>query len=306
LPRGEEPLAQVARFFLALLCSLGVAHAAPLRVVASTGDLCSLAVAVGGEALSTSCLVPPGADGEDFQPRPQDLVRLRDAQVLVRVGVDYDLWLDKPLADSGNAAIQRGAPGYVDASSYVALLDVRAGGIGADAGHAHGRGNPHYWLDPRNAEFITAAILEAFARVDPANARAYEANRLAFLAKLDGKIGEWSRMLEGSPPLIVYHDSWPYFARRFRLRVVGVIEPRPGVPPGPSHLAALAREAQSAHVAAVVREPHEPERDCAFIARAGGAKVLVLASNVGTVPDATDYISLIDYDVRTLARVGRP
>ena len=261
---------------------------------------------MGGDAIAPKCLVPPGGDGEDFQPRPQDVVGLRDAQVLVRVGVDYDLWLDKPLADSGNATIQRGAPGYVDASSYVALLDIRAGGLAPDAGHAHGRGNPHYWLDPRNAEFITAAILEALVRVDPANARTYDANRVAFLASLEAKIVEWTRLLERAPPLIAYHDSWPYLARRFRLRIVGVIEPRPGVPPGPSHLAALARAAREAKVGAVIREPHEPSRDCDFIARSSGAKVLVLASSVGAVPGAGDYLSLIDYDVRTLSHVGRP
>ncbi len=285
---------------------LGAAHAAPLRLVATTAELCSLALAVGGGAVAPTCLVPPGADGEDFQPRPQDLARLRDAQVLVRVGVDYDLWLDKPLSDSGNAAIQRGAPGYVDASSYGALLDVRAGGIGADAGHAHGRGNPHYWLDPRNAEFITAAILEALAWVDPANARTYDANRSVFLGRLDAKIADWTRMLEHAPPLVAYHDSWPYLARRFRLHIVGVIEPRPGVPPGPSHLAALARAARDAHVGAVIREATSPSSDCGFVARASGAKVVILASSVGAVPEAADYIALIDYDVRTLARVGRP
>ena len=301
---AQEHLAQVTRCLLFLAALAGAAQAAPLRLVATTGELCSLARAVGGEAIEAACLVPPGRDGEDFQPRPQDLAGLRTAQVLVRVGVDYDLWLDRPLAESGNPAIQRGGSGYVDASSYIALLDVRAGGIGSEAGHAHGRGNPHYWLDPANAQFITASILEALARVDPANARRYEANRAAFLARLDAKIRDWSRQLAHPPPLIAYHETWPYLARRFRLHVVGVIEMRPGVPPSASHLAQLSRQAKDNAVGAVIREPHEPERDAAFIARASGAKVVVLASSVGAVPQATDYLTLIDYDVQALARVG--
>ncbi|HEX4781829.1 MAG TPA: metal ABC transporter substrate-binding protein [Usitatibacter sp.] len=285
-------------------------------LVATTAELCSLARSVGGEAIEASCLVPAGQDGESFQPRPQELKRLASAQVLVRVGVDFDLWLDKPLAEAGNASVRRGGPGYVDASSYIALLDVRAGGIGDDAGHAHGRGNPHYWLDPANAELITGSILEALARVDPANAKRYEANRLAFLVRLDAKIAEWSRLLAHAPALVAYHDTWPYFARRFRLHFVGAIEMRPGVPPSAAHMASLAREAREARVGAVIREPHEPERDAAFIARACGATVAVMASSVGAVPEAADYISLIDYDVRTLANlpargdrmdhVGRP
>ena len=207
----------------------------------------------------------------------------------MRVGVDYDLWLDRLLRAARGVQV-------IDASTDVALLDVRAGGIGPGDGHAHGRGNPHYWLDPVNAQMITATLLEAFARLDPANAPRYDANRRAFMSRLDGKLAQWSSALSKSPPLISYHDTWPYFARRFRLRFVGVIEQRPGVPPGPSHLAALVDKAKAEKIAFVVREAHEPQRDADFIASHAGAKVVTLASH------GDDYISLIDNNVRQLAR----
>jgi ABC-type Zn uptake system ZnuABC Zn-binding protein ZnuA len=199
--------------------------------------------------------------------------------------------------------LQRGGAGYIDASTDVALLDVRAGGIGPGDGHAHGRGNPHYWLDPANAEAITGTILEALARLDPANAKRYEANRLAFLGRLDEKTAQWSRLLAPGQgrALIAYHDTWPYLARRFRLRFLGVIETRPGVAPSPSHLASLASEGRKERVVAIVREPHEPARDADFIASRTGAVVVVLASGVDAVPQARDYVSLIDYNVRALA-----
>lgn len=291
-------MAQVAA--LLVLALAFAASAAPLKVVATTAEMRSLAQAVGGDRVEVASLIPPGIDGEAFQPRPRDVALLREAGVVVRVGADYDLWLDGLLRQSGNAAIQRGAPGYVDASTDVALLDVRAGGVAGD-GHAHGRGNPHYWLDPVNAQAITGTLLEALARVDPANARRYEANRLAFLNALESRIAEWQRLLERPPALIAYHDTWPYFARRFRLRFVGIIESRPGIAASPSHLAQLARAAGSERVAAVVREPHEPARDAEFIASRAGARVAILASGVGAVPGARDYLSLIDYNVRTLA-----
>jgi ABC-type Zn uptake system ZnuABC Zn-binding protein ZnuA len=273
--------------------------AAPLKIVATTAEMRSLAEAVGGDRITAVALIPPGVDGEAFQPKPQDVALLREASLVVRVGADYDLWLDGLLRQSGNAEIQRGARGYVDASTDVALLDVRAGGLGD--GHAHGRGNPHYWLDPMNAQAITGTLLEALARVDPGNARHYEANRLAFLAKLDGRLAEWQKLLAKPPTLIAYHDSWPYLARRFRLRFVGVVETRPGIAPSPAHLAQLARTASSEHIAAVVREPHEPLRDAEFVASKAGARVAVLTTGVGAVPQARDYLSLIDYNVRTLA-----
>ena len=223
---------------------------------------------------------------------------MRDAQAVLRVGVDYDLWLDRLLRQSGNAAVQRGGAGYIDASTDVALLDVRGGGIGPGDGHAHGRGNPHYWLDPANAEMVTGTIFEALVRLDPANAKKYEANRIAFLAKLDAKLAQWINELRDVGPIVAYHDTWPYFARRFRLRFIGIIETRPGVPPSPSHLASLAR----LKPALIVREPHEPKRDVDFLAARTGARVVILASTVGAVPEARDYLSLIEYNVRALSR----
>ena len=97
--------------------------------------------------------------------------------MVVRVGLDYDLWADRLLTQAGNRAIGRGGPGYVDASFGIAALELRGMSVGPGDGHAHGNGNPHYWLDPKNAEVITATILEALTRIDPANAAAYEANR---------------------------------------------------------------------------------------------------------------------------------
>jgi ABC-type Zn uptake system ZnuABC Zn-binding protein ZnuA len=294
--------AQCLALLLFALCS----HAAPLEIVTTTAELSSLALAVGGDAIHASHLIPAGQDGEIFQPRPQDVAKLRAARAVVRVGVDYDLWLDPLLRQSQNRSIQRGAPGYVDASRDIALLDVRAGGIGQSDGHAHGRGNPHYWLDPMNAEIITATILESLAALDPPNAKRYEANRLAFLAELERRMDGWKRALDHVPDhpaaLIAHHDTWPYFARRFRLHFAGIIEPRPGVPPAPAHLASLARLSD---VKAVIREPHEPVRDAQFIAVKTGAPVVILASSVGAVPEARDYLSLIDYNVRTLSQAIR-
>ena len=293
--------ARAGASFLTLLFSAFCAWAAPFEVVATTAELQSLAVAVGGDAIRASHLIPAGQDGEAFQPRPQDLEKLRGARAVVRVGVDYDLWLDPLLRQAANASIQRGGPGYVDASRDIALLDVRAGGIVND-GHAHGRGNPHYWLDPLNAEVITGTILESFAALDPPNAKRFEANRLAFLAELERRMDGWKRILDRPGVLVAQHDTWPYFARRFRLRFAGIIEPRPGVPPGPAHLASLT---SLRDVKAVIREPHEAERDARFIASKTGARVVVLASSVGAVSEARDYLSLIDYDVRTLGEALR-
>jgi ABC-type Zn uptake system ZnuABC Zn-binding protein ZnuA len=271
-------------------------------VVTTTTDLRSLTEVVGGDRVVAVSLVPPTMDAEEYQPKPQDVLRLKQARLLVRVGLDYDLWVDRLLAQAGKPMISRGGPAYVDASFAIAVLELRGMSVGPGDGHAHGSGNPHYWLDPKNAETITANIVEALARIDPANAATYEANRQAFLARLNSKLTEWETKLSAlkNMPIIAYHNSWPYFARRFRLDFVDFIEIKPGVPPSPSHLAGIVRSMRERGTHIVVREPHEPERDVAFVANKAGAKVVTLAASVGALPKTDDYISLFEVNVEAL------
>src|SRR5205085_4418459 len=192
------------------------------------------------------------------------------------------------LLQAGNGEIRRGGPGYVDASFAVTVLELRGMSVGPGDGHAHGSGNPHYWLDPKNAEIMTGTILETLARIDPAHAPSYEANRTAFLTRLEAKLAEWEARLTPlkAMPLVAYHNSWPYFARRFRLDFAGFIEPKPVVPPSPSHLAGIVRTMQARGVRIVVREPHEPKRHVDFVADKAGAKAVTLAASAGALPPA--------------------
>jgi ABC-type Zn uptake system ZnuABC Zn-binding protein ZnuA len=277
-----------------------------IHVVTTTTDLRSLAEAVGGDLIEAVSLVPANFNAEEYQPKPQDVLRLKNARLVVRVGLDYDLWFDRLLQASATSDIKRGGPGYVDASFGIAPLEVRGVTVGPGDGHAHGSGNPHYWLDPKNAEFITANILEGLTRIDPANTKTYEANRQAFLARLVQKLTEWETRLAPlkSMPLIAYHNSWPYFARRFRLDFADFLEIKPGVPSTPSHLAGILETMRTRGVRIVVREPHEPERDVAFVAAKTGASVVVLAASVGALPGTGDYLALFDTDVAALVNAA--
>lgn len=273
-----------------------------IQVITTTTDLRSLTEAVGGDRVVAKNLVPAGMDAEDYQPKPQDVLRLKNAHMFVRVGLDYDLWADRLIAQADRPALGRGGPGYVDASFAVAVLELRGMSVSPGDGHAHGSGNPHYWLDPKNAKIITGTILEALARIDPTNAAKYEANRLAFLERLNVKLTEWEARLAPlkAMPIVAYHNSWPYFARRFRLDFVGFIETKPGVPPSAAHLAGIVKTARARGVRIVVREPHEPERDVAFVASKAEASVVTLAASVGALAQARDYISLIEANVEAL------
>jgi len=274
----------------------------PIAVVTTTTDLRSLAEAVGGNRVAATSLVPGNLDPEDYQPKPQDLLRVKAAGLLARVGLDYDLWLDGLLARVMRPEIGRGGPAYVDASSGIAVLELRGMSVGSGDAHAHGSGNPHYWLDPRNAAIITANILDGLSRIDPENAMRYESNRAAFLARLEMKLADWDSRLTflRAVPIIAYHNSWPYFARRFRLDIAEFIEIKPGVPPSAYHLANLVHTMRARNVRIVLKEPHDPQRHIAFVADKAGARIVTLAASVGALPQAQDYISLFDTNIEAL------
>ena len=309
---GEEVTVRPAHRLRAWLTTLVVALAAvpahaALSVVATTTDLKSLVEAVGGDRVAVTALVPPTLDPHDFQPRPQDLARVKSARLVVRVGLDHDLWLDRLLQQAGQRGLIRGGEGYVDTSFGITLLEVRGAQVGPTGGHAHGAGNPHYWLDPANAEMITGTVFEALVRLDPANARHYEQRRNRFLDELQRRIAVWQQALaplQGAP-LIAYHTTWAYLARRFKLNLAAYIEPRPGIPPSPAHLGEVLRIAREQKALAVLRQPHESEKNAAFIATRSGARLVLVAASVGAVPQAADYFSLFDYNVATLAALAR-
>jgi ABC-type Zn uptake system ZnuABC Zn-binding protein ZnuA len=298
---------------LVLACTLGLAFigqsaaARSMRIVASTSDLASLAQAVAGDLAQVDTIVPPAADPEAFEPRPSDLARLKGASIVVRVGLGYDDWLNKLLTMHGDAAVNRGGAGYVDASVGIPLLEVKGSQLDPAAardGHAHGLANPHYWLDPANAKTISGAIAEAGIRVAPEMAEKFIANRDDFLSRLNASLARWEQLLapHRAARLIAYHNTWPYFARRFRLDVVDVIEIKEGVAPSPARLAKLAAIMRERKIRLIVHEPFEPEEASQLLARRTGAAVVKLAPSVGSLPAANSYLALFDYNVATLAQ----
>ena len=304
--RGASRAFLAATTLLASLFAAQTAAAQTLRIVATTGDLASLARAVTGDLAQVEAMIPPAADPEAFEPRPSDLAKLKGAAIVVRVGLGFDHWLDKLLSAQGDASVNRGGSGYVDASIGIALLEVKGSSIDPANrdGHAHGLANPHYWLDPLNAEVITGAIAEAVIRVSPAMSEKIIAGRDAFIARLKARLAEWEQRLapHRGARLIAYHNTWPYFARRFRLNIVDVIEVKDGVAPSPARLAKLAATMREQKVRVIVHEPFEPEDAPALLARRTGAVVVKLAPSVGSMPAAADYLALFDYNVGTLAQ----
>jgi ABC-type Zn uptake system ZnuABC Zn-binding protein ZnuA len=288
----------------AVAALLAAPSSAAIRVVASTTDLGHLAASVAGNLAEVETIIPPAADAEAFEPKPKDLERVRSADLIVRAGLGYDHWLDRLLLQSGDKRLMRGGEAYVDASAGVPLLEVRGQDVQSEGGHAHGAANPHYWLDPQNAVTITASIAEAMIRILPHERERIVQNRERFIKTLEENMKRWRESMAplAGVKLIAYHNSWPYFARRFRLDVVDFIESKPGISPSPAHLAELAAIARKSGVRAILHEPYEPEETSRYLAGKLGIPVLVLATSAGSLPETGDYIALIDYNVSMLAK----
>jgi ABC-type Zn uptake system ZnuABC Zn-binding protein ZnuA len=274
--------------------------AARIVVVATTSDIASLVTVVGGDLVQVKTIVPPMIDPEAFEPRVGDLAALANADMVVRVGLGYDFWIDR-LTDRPD--LQQGGSRSVDASAGVPLLEVGGRDPAAQDGHGHSLANPHYWLDPANAETITAAIAAGIIRLAPDARNTVSANRDRFLANLHERLASWIRQLAPfrGAAVLAYHNSWPYFARRFGLNVVGFIETKEGVAPSAAHLSALIGETRRSGVRVIVQNTYEPTGVSEMLSARTGVPVIVLAPTVGSVQQATDYLSLMDYNVGVLA-----
>lgn len=285
-----------------LAACAATAHAA-FPVVTTTTDLQSLVQVVGGDRVQVTSLVTAGSNPESYTPRPQDLERIRQARMVVRIGLDYDLWLDRLLRQSNITGMQRGGAAHVDSSNAITLLEVKQGGLGGGT-HAHGAGNPHFWLDPLNSNVITGNIVEALARLDPTNAKYYEKRRIDFLSELERRVSQWQERLAplAGRPLLAYHNNWPYMARRFKLNIAATVEPRPGIAPSPASLAKLMRRMRDENIHIIIRQPSEPSKDVDFLAQKANGTVVILATSVGDLPQATDYFSLFEYNVSELLK----
>src|SRR3984893_9270081 len=282
--------------------------AARLRVAAPPPALAALAAAGGGELVSVESIVPPVTDPEAFEPRPGDTDKVRRAALLVRVGLGYDYWLDALTQNIGDKRLMRGGDAYLDASGGIPLLEIRGQSVTNEGGHSHGVANPHYWLDSEYVVIFTAGIAEALVRLVPEQRERIVANRIRFLAELTMRRKRWSDRLApfAGVKLIAYHNSWPYFARRFRLDVIDFVEPRPGVAPSPAHLARLISEGRRAQVRAILHEPYEPEDASRLVARKLEVPLVLLAVSVDSVPGTKDYFALIEYNVAALAGALSP
>ncbi|HNT15254.1 MAG TPA: metal ABC transporter substrate-binding protein [Verrucomicrobiota bacterium] len=278
---------------------------AGLNLVVTTPDLASIAREVGGSQVRITTLARPTEDPHFVDAKPSFIVKLNRADALVEGGADLEVgWLPPLLAGTRNHKIQSGQPGRILCNAGIAMREVPTALTRAE-GDIHPLGNPHYVIDPVNAKIIAAHLADAFARLDSANAAAYHANASKFTATLDRKLAEWTAELAPfkGARVVSYHKSWPYFAARFGLQMDLFLEPKPGIPPSPAHLAAVIARMKEENARVIIVDPYLNRKTAETVARSTGATVVDVAQMPGGVKGTEGgYVALLDYLVQTLAQ----
>ena len=280
-----------------------------LSIVTSSTDLKSLAEAVGGDRVRALSLAPAVHEPHAVEVKPSQLAALRSAALLVRIGLDHEPWLARVLQAVGDPRFAPGGPGDLDASRGIALLQTETARVRSAQGvHVHGFGNTHYWLDPDNARQITASIAAALGRLDPAGRDRFDQNRKRFLGELEIRLRGWSDAMAAyrGTRVVVVHETWPYFARRFGLEIAAALEPTPGVPPSPSYLASLITRMKDTRVRLLIADPESDSALVAQVAARSGARPVILIPSVGGDPAAEDYLSLFDVNIKRLGEALGP
>lgn len=290
------------KVFLIIL-TLILAQEKKLKVITSSPDLGDIAKVIGGESVEVKSLIRGDQDPHFIEPRPSMVALLRSADCIVRTGMDLDMWFQSLLDAARNPKILFGAPCYIDASTHIQKLDVPEGKVDASMGDIHIFGNPHYWLDPMNGIVIAEQIAETFSRIMPHSSEYFYNNLNSFKNEIQKGMERWEKKLAPfkNEKIITYHSSWTYFAKRFGLKIVATVEPKPGIPPTPSHLEYLINLIRNEKIKVIVREPFHDPSGPEYLARKTGIKVIVLPSSVGGVEEVKNYISLFDYITEKLS-----
>ncbi len=288
-----------------VLAAIGGCQAAgKLNVVTATQDLAAIGAEVGGDKITIEAIAKGYQDPHFVEPKPSFLLKLKKADLLVVVGLQLEIgWLPPLITQSGNSKIQVSNAGYLDMSQFCEILEIPTQQVTRAMGDVHPLGNPHYWLNPENGRRMAKAYQTKFSDMLPGDA-AYFAQRYAdFDKKLTEAEKRWDAQMKPykGRKVITYHRSWPNFCERFGLNVVDYVEPKPGIPPTPSHTLEVINTMKREGIKLVMVEPYFDLRTPNSIAQGVGGQVLVLMPSVGGVKEVNDYFQLFDYDIKMLS-----
>ena len=276
---------------------------AKVQVVTSTPGYADIVRQVGGKHVQVQSIMRGPENVHNVIPKPSYMIRLRKARLFVHSGLDAELWVPTLIKGARRSHLLPGQDGNVDVSRDIRLKEVPArSDLTRALGDLHAFGNTHYALDPLNGIVIARTISDALKRTDASNARQYDERFKAYekrLREMTNRLVAKMKPYRGTP-VVVYHRTWPYFLDRFGLVRAAEIEPKPGIAPGPGHLAQCVEKMKTQGIKIIVVGTFDNQRHAEFVARRTGAKVVRLAQEVNAIKDVDSYEKLFEYNVNTL------
>lgn len=292
-----------------LLMLLALALARPahakLNVVVTTPDLAAVAKEIGGNEIEITTLARATEDPHFVDAKPSFVVKLNKADALVEGGAELEIgWLPPLLAGARNEKIQTGQPGRILCNAGIAMREVPTA-LDRSQGDLHAAGNPHFMMDPANAAIVAAHLADAFGKLDPKGGDTFQANLKKFTDALTAKTAEWEKQLApyAGRQIVAYHNSWLYFAERYGLKIELFLEPKPGIPPSPAHLAEVIAKMKEKNAKVIIVDPYLNRRTAETVARGTDATVVDVSQFPGAIKGTEGgYIPLMDYLVSSLAK----
>ena len=288
--------------FCLLVLLAGTADA-KLGVVTTHGDLAAITRAVGGDRVEVASIVEPTQDPHFVDARPHLMLVLNRADLVILVGLQLEVgWLPNLLTGARNPEILPGTDGYLDSSTLVSRLQVPKGSIDRSMGDLHPGGNPHFTKAPESGLRIAHGVARRLSRLDPEGAGTYRRNLARFERERKAAMVRWRATmapLKGTK-VVAYHESWVYFADWLGLVTVRFVDPKPGIPPDPAHVARLLGRMRADGVKVILQEEYYPDATARLLADKSGAKLL-LTPGAAHVEKGQGYVDYVDWHVRTLA-----
>ena len=293
-----------------LLCLITVFYNTSLakpkiRIITSLPDLTDIAQKIGGKYVTAEALAKGYQDPHFVDAKPSSVLKLKKADLFIQIGLDLERgWVPLLLEAARNRKIYFGGQRYINASGGIHLLQIPTEDTAQlrAKGDIHIHGNPHYWLDPLNGKIIAKNICDRLIQVLPDRAKTFQNNLKTFHMKIDSALSVWQKKMASyrGVEIIAYHNSWPYFEKRFDLKIADFIEPKPGIPPTPSHLMHIVQLINKRKIKAIIISPYFDDRSAQSIAARTNTKIVRLAPSVGAFTNVNDYFSLFDYNINTL------
>jgi zinc/manganese transport system substrate-binding protein len=301
---GGNPMKTIISILIVSFTSL--AHA-ELKIVTTASDYADIARQIGGDKVTAHSVMKGPENVHNVLAKPTEMAYLNQADLFVHGGLDTEPWRDNLVKGARNPRILDGKPGSVDMSNGIQLKEVPAGKTDRSQGDVHAYGNPHFTLNPQNAQRMTVTLVKAMCNVDPANAAIYKANAVKFVDSMADVSREIKKQFEPYAGLkvVIFHKAWEYFDDAIPFEIAGTIEPKPLITPSPAQVQQTIQMMKDQRVKVVICETYSDAKLAQYVADQAGAKMIVLPDHVNGVPEADSYQKLFRYDTRKLIETAQ-